>query len=353
MLFLRLSFLSCLAKEKSRMVKIIVALVGIALVYGCQRPEDYIKQADDAAYAIIAAGQRQCGVDDEGFSISQARQRLREKLLRDQHLPTVAAVRPDDGSVHQLSLLEALQVGAYNSREYQSQKEKVFRAALALDLEREEFRTTFNGLLSGLWSSDKRFGARESGVVGTVAGGMQRSFESGAAFAASVSLDMVRLLTGDRVFARGIVADTSISVPLLRGSDSEIVTEPLQQAERDVVYAIWEFERFRRRFAVQIASEYLLVLEQMNRVDTARDNYHRLRMSRRRARRLADAGRLPEIQVDQALQDELRARSNWVKAQQRSADAVDRFKLTLGLPTDARIRLKRDAARCCQRPSGR
>ncbi len=344
MLFSRLSFLSCLAKEKSRMVKIIVALVSIALVYGCQRPEDYIKQADDAAYAIIAAGQHRCGVDDEGFSISQARQRLREKLLRDQHLPTVAdaAVRPDDGSGHQLSLLEALQVGAYNSREYQSQKEKVFRAALALDLEREEFRTTFNGLLSGLWSSDKRSGARESGVVGSAAGGIQRSFESGAAFAASVGLDMVRLLTGDRVFARGIVADTSISVPLLRGSDSEIVTEPLQQAERDVVYAIWEFERFRRRFAVQIASEYLLVLEQMNRVDTARDNYHRLRMSRRRARRLADAGRLPEIQVDQALQDELRARSNWVKAQQRSADAVDRFKLTLGLPTDARIRLKRD-----------
>ena len=40
-----------------------------------------------------------------------------------------------------LSLLDALQVGARNSRDYQNQKEEVFRAALNLDLKRNEFQS--------------------------------------------------------------------------------------------------------------------------------------------------------------------------------------------------------------------
>mgnify|MGYP000054804462 CR=1 FL=1 len=55
----------------------------------------------------------------------------------------------------------------------------------------------------------------------------------------------------------------------------------------------------------------------------------------RRARRLADAGRLPEFQFDQAVQNELRARTRWIDARQRHASALDTFKLQLGLPPDA------------------
>ena len=43
-------------------------------------------------------------------------------------------------------------------------------------------------------------------------------------------------------------------------------------------------------------------------LEESEENYRRLIASARRARRLADAGRLPEFQLDQALQDELRAR---------------------------------------------
>lgn len=329
------------------MVNKITRLVVISLLFilcGCFSPAAYVQQADDAAYAIIAEKQADGGVDSS-FSILRPEQRLRQRLLLDQTLIAAPALSDEVAQREvlpfKLSLIDALQVAAHNSRAYQSNKEGVFRQALALDLERDAFRSTFSGALSSLWSSDKGSGKRVSGLAYGMDGGWGKQFQSGVAFATSISLDLVQLLTANRVSARGVVADVSLTIPLLRGAGREIVTEPLQQAERDVLYAMWDFERYRRSFAVQVASEYLLVLERMNQVDTAYDNYQRLTASRQRARRLADAGRLPGIQVDQALQDELRARSRWVSSQQTSIDRLDRFKLTLGLPMDAVIELDR------------
>jgi outer membrane protein TolC len=81
------------------------------------------------------------------------------------------------------------------------------------------------------------------------------------------------------------------------------------------------------------------VLQQQDPVRNAEDNYRQLMDSTRRARRLADAGRLPQIQVDQAIQDELRARNRWIIAEQQYGQRQDSFKITLGLPTDSDIQL--------------
>ncbi|NQU76639.1 MAG: TolC family protein, partial [Planctomycetes bacterium] len=113
------------------------------------------------------------------------------------------------------------------------------------------------------------------------------------------------------------------------------------QAEREVVYSLYSFGRFKRTLAVRVASEYLGVLQQLDQVQNSEDNYRRLIISTRRARRLADAGRLPQIQVDQTQQDELRARDRWVAAQQAYARRLDSYKITLGLPTDANVDLDR------------
>ncbi|MFH1573985.1 MAG: TolC family protein, partial [Acidobacteriota bacterium] len=118
-----------------------------------------------------------------------------------------------------------------------------------------------------------------------------------------------------------------------------VVTEPLTQAQRDVVYAIYGFERYKRTFSVRIASDYLSVLQQLDQVENARENYRSLVASTRRAVRLAEAGRLPEIQVDQARQNELRARDRWVGSRESYRRRLDTFKISLGLPPDAAIEL--------------
>jgi len=128
-------------------------------------------------------------------------------------------------------------------------------------------------------------------------------------------VDLANLLTQGGSSTIRLAADPSVSIPLLRGSGRHIVTEPLTQAERQVIYTIWEFERFKRTFAVNIAQQYFSVLSQMDGVKNAEENYRGKIRSSRRSRRWADAGRLPAIQVDQAIQSELGARSGWIRSQ--------------------------------------
>lgn len=139
----------------------------------------------------------------------------------------------------------------------------------------------------------------------------------------------------------GVTSDASISVPLLRGSGAHIVTEPLVLAERRVMYAIWEFERYKSEFAVTVASDYLGVLRQFDQIRNSRENYISAIASARQSRRLADAGRLPEIQVDQAVQRELSARAQWISAMETYKQRLDSFKTRLGLPPDASVELDR------------
>ncbi len=343
---------------------------------------DHRHEADGVAYDIIADTQAEALGRTEPFTIESPADTLRRRLLLDQHLPHAAAASlgsadvdrieqwPDDayldekasgdeftsgfptGERLKLTLVDALQIAAHENREYQTRKELVFEAALRLDLERDAFRRTWTGILSGLSESDlgQEFVVDSQGntETQTVSGieyggslGLARRFKNGITFSGLIGLDLVSLLTQDRLFTRGVFADASISIPLMRGAGEFVVTEPLTQAERNVVYAIYDFERFKREFAVQIADAYLGVLRQQDQVRNEEENYRGLITSTRRARRLADAGRLPEIQVDQSYQDELRARNRWVAAVEAYDRRMDAFKLTLGLPVDADIELDR------------
>ena len=230
------------------------------------------------------------------------------------------------------------------------EKEQVFQSALQLDLERNEFRRIWSSALKGLYQAqleqevvvDKKGNTDLQTVSDLEYGGtagLTQQFKNGLTFTGLVGLDLVSLLTQDKLFSRGVYADASISVPLLRGAGEFVVTEPLTQAERNVVYALYQFEQFKHEFAVQVATDYLGVLRQKDQVQNQEKNYQSLITSTRRARRLADAGRLSEIQVDQSRQSELSARNRWVAAVESYQRRLDAFKLTLGVPADADIEL--------------
>jgi outer membrane protein TolC len=238
-----------------------------------------------------------------------------------------------------VTLLQALQIGARNSFEFQTQKESVFRAALDLDLERQDFRTQFFNHLTYLASLDRSSDSTMAGGVAGAEGTASRSFQNGIDVSGTLAVDLASLWQGGAGSSLGLMADASISVPLMRGSGRHIVTESLTLAEREVIYTLWEFERYRRTFAVDVWRQYLSVLQQQDSVVNARHNYESLIRSARWSRRRADAGRLTEIEVDQARQNELGARNNWISAQQSYEGRLDTFKGTLGLPPDAAIEL--------------
>lgn len=349
-----------------------LALSALALLLapaGCRSPAEYRQEADAVAEDIVADKQQAGLGRTEPIEIEPPADTLRRRLMLDQDLPHRASASrsardvdpieqwPDPEYLDEddeaepvepvpdplvLTLREALRVAAGNSRDFQSQKEQVYRAALALDLERHAFRGTFSALMEGMVETDQGEDPSRTGAEGSVGLSFVQRLKTGATLTGRIAFDMAKLLSLDRSSSNGLFADASIEVPLLRGAGRFIVTEPLTQAERSALYAVWDFERFKREFAVRLASDYLGVLRQWDQVDNARENYRGLVMAGRRARRLADFGRLPELQVDQAMQDELRARVRWISAREDFERQLDSFKVLLGLPTDARVELDRE-----------
>ncbi|UCD49603.1 MAG: TolC family protein [Phycisphaerales bacterium] len=358
-------------REASRRGGILLAglflCVGIGLT-GCRSPQQHREKADQVAAKIIRQKQEEALGKSEPFSIERPSDILRWRLLQEQDLPRAgeaslgtgrltpiahwpkdnyppASSSPDaeiaiePNKPLKLTLVDALQVGARNSFDYQSRKESVFQTALALDLRRNDFRNISTAGTDSQLSVDTTGDETITTVGNSGEVGITRTLRNGLTLSGAIFVDLVNLLTQGGASSLGLGGDVSVSMPLLRGAGKYIVAEPLTQAERDVVYAMWGFERFKRQFAVDIARSYFDVLSQMDSVANARDNYRSSITSARWSRRRADAGRIPEIEVDQAVQSELRARNNWISAQEQFKRTLDEFKASIGLPPDALIEL--------------
>lgn len=342
----------------------------LVLGAGCTASQ-YGRRVDASAHAIVAEKQQEALGRTEPFAVASAADTLRARLLSAQDLPhavptrwTVTArldserdtpnrsVLPatlagrDLTEPLHLSLDEALQIAAANSPDYQESKESLFESALDLELERDEFRTSFAGVLSSVFNHDRSElgepgGQINESVESSAVLEASRTFRAGTALTLQLGWDLLKLLEPEQFLARGFVGDASIAIPLLRGAGSLVAAEGLTQAERNTLYAVYNFEDFKRDFAVSVAGEYLAVLQRDDQVRNAAENYRGLIAATRRARRLLDAGNLPPIQVDQAVQDELNARNRWISAVEAQIAALDSFKTLLGLPADAAVQLDR------------
>lgn len=347
-------------------------ILSLAVIAGCKTPNEYQKEADKVSYDIIKQKQMEALGRQEPFTIERPSDILRRRLLDDQNLMTTGPwsygtdrleklpnwpdpnyprqakeldpiVELDGDKPIKLTLLDALQIGARNSTIYQGYKEEVFQAALGLDLNRNDFRDIFNQTVEQNIRSNTTGDRAVSQTNFTETTTWDRTLKNGASLGTGLAVNLANLLTGNHDSSHGIQADASISIPLLRGSgEYNPLNQNLIDAERNVVYRIWTFERNKTSFAVGIADEYLAVLQGLDRIDNMAGNYRSQSLNVRRVRRLADAGQIDIIQVGQAIQQELSARNQWVLAQQAYERLLDDFKISLGLPADARIELDRD-----------
>ena len=353
-----------LNKRKLLKCLIVGSVPLLLLTAGCRSSQEWRKQADERAKKNLDEFQKNTIGYTEKIVVESAEDTLRRRLLLDQHLPVTAdaslGIRDikdskrwknskhllpgekeespfDTGKVVLISLTDAVIIAARNSREFQSKKDALFQSALALDLEEHNFQETFRGKLSSTFQSTHDGTRRNSGFANNATASIAKTFKNGTELAASLSVDLAKLITGAKGSSWGIMGDASISIPLLRGSGEFVVAEPLTQAQRNLVYEIREFEQYKRRFVVSIASSYLNVLLARQRIVNQEENYKRVVTSTRRSRRMADSGLLPENQFDQAVQNELSARDNWISAKQGYQSQLDSFKILIGLPPDALI----------------
>ncbi|MDA1044819.1 MAG: TolC family protein, partial [Verrucomicrobia bacterium] len=356
------------APLKSLMIAFCLTAATLA-INGCRSPATYREASDAVVERHLTQAQQQVLGHTEEINISTPEETLRRRLLVDQNLafnadasmglraiPANEFWQPgrhlDDAEAERLfpvptnaagrltlSLLDAQQLAARSSRAFQKSKEDLFLVALGLDLEEDAFRQTFSGLLKGGLEGSSVDGQQVSVGQGSSDVGVTKKMLNGVELSSMIAIDLVKLFTQETASSLGLLADASISIPLLRGAGRRIASETLTQAQRDLLYAVHEFETFKRHFAVQLASDYLNVLLQRKQLSNVDANYARLRASAKRAQRMSEAGRLPEVQYDQAVQEELRARTRWIDAELDYRNQLDRFKVSLALPPDADFEL--------------
>jgi hypothetical protein len=155
-----------------------------------------------------------------------------------------------------LTLDQAAELAMFNSREYQDRRESLYLSALPVTVERFSFMAQFFAGQEAIRASTGR----------TTADGQQSSWSlnSGTGFSKVLPTGALLLLN----FANETVFDfvnpkrtTSVTTlnfnaiqPLLRSGGEAVALESLTTAERNLLYAIRSYARFRKELYVAIAS---------------------------------------------------------------------------------------------------
>lgn len=285
---------------------------------------DYKGEADEEVYNIIDQKWKKDFGTKANYKISDTTP-----------LPNDIQVEKAVPAFGVLTLPQAIALATAHNREYQSQREALYVKALDLRLTRHEFETQFFGGVSGGYTADRN--DETLGIEAKV--GFNRLLAGGTRIGTEVTAAWADVLTGNLRGGLASILSATVTQPLLRGSDRRVVLENLTQAERDTLYQVRSFNRFRKTFVVSIISEYYRVLQLFDGVRNAKSNYNTLAWLHERIEKLTNAGRLPTLELERVRQDKLRARDLYIQAEKEYKQALDEFKITLGLPATAEFQL--------------
>lgn len=240
-----------------------------------------------------------------------------------------------------INLEQALELAVLHSREYQTQKEQLYLSALSLTGSRYEFTPQFFAN-----STAQVTGTPQSSDVGSVRSqiGVSQLLKTGGRLTASLGNDLVRYFTGKPDLVTRDSAINALSVdltqPLLRGFGiNDPTVEALTQAERNVVYAIRSFSLYQQQFAVNTVNAYFSLLTQKEIVRNNFRNFtNRVETTKYLAARAIDRER--QSSVDDAQTAELSARISYINSLASYLNALDSFKLRLGLPISEHLYLE-------------
>ena len=301
----------------------VCAGVLMVLANGCS-PEHHKAKADKEVYGILKSKWKDDFGQMANYQISDTTPTSEE----------IAKVIPPSGV---LSLVQAVAIATRYSRDYQGQKESLYLSALDLTLSRHQYAAQWFGTIDATYTSND---GEEATLLDTKAGVSQNFLlGDGIQVGTGLAVDWARFLTGDPRASLGSVLSASAAVPLLGAGAGRAARENLTQAERNVLYDIRSFNRYRQTFVVSIISDYYRVLQQRNSVDIQQASNKRLVESTNQLRMEVEVGQRPAYDLGEAEQRLLSAEQALVSARQRYAQTLDSFKIRLALPTDANVTL--------------
>lgn len=240
-----------------------------------------------------------------------------------------------------LALEDILELALINSREYQAQKERLYLTALNLSLERFDydikFATSGNRTSADYLDSPASPG-RQSRLSIPTSLTVDQLLATGGTVLASFANRVILTFNGPD----GFTADVSSEL-LYEFSQTvfqrDFVLEGLTQAERDVVYAMRDFARFRKTLFRDLATQYYQLLLTYRGIEIVSQDYFSNLRGFNQGEAEYRAGRLPRFQVDQFEQSTLESRRQLISGCNTLEQNLDRLKIRIGLPPELPLNL--------------
>lgn len=243
----------------------------------------------------------------------------------------------------ELDLPSLLAYSIKQAPEYRREKERLFLATLSLIIERHLWGPRFFNTLSADLTGTPESGDYDTALDLVNDFSVTQRLPYGGTASVSALVNYTNLLqqastntAADETQSTGLNA--SINLPLLRGA-GQVAREDLIQAERDLIYSVREFERFRRSFFVDISNTYFGLLQQQRQIQNQRLQIEGLeRLAEEQAKLLA-AGRIPGFEAADAEAQVLFGQSNLASVLDNYASALDSLKLRIGMPVPQPLRI--------------
>ena len=175
-------------------------IVALGLTGACKNVDHYKRSADDEVYDILTSKWQ----DDFG---QQVNYEVSEQTPDD---VDINGIIPPSGMIN---LAQAVHIATQFNRDYQSQKEALYLAALNLTGTRHQYKMQWFGTFDATYAEND---GTENSTVGAT-GGVNQNFllADGIQISTGLAIDWVRYLSGDPNTTLGSVLTASASAPLL------------------------------------------------------------------------------------------------------------------------------------------
>lgn len=247
--------------------------------------------------------------------------------------------RIDPTKARRLTLFEALRQAQQTGREHITAQEEYLLTAISLMIERHLWGPRFFAESQAIYANRQDDGDTTESALRLVnqLRATQRLPYGGEIEARLIweaAEDLRNRVTGQYVQASSIAVDARI--PLLRGAGL-YAQEDLIQAERNLIYAAREYERFRREYLVDIARDYFDLLRQLANIANTEQQLAGFQRIETQERALYEAGRIPLLRVNNAANQVRDAEDSLANQKDNFTLQLDRFKVRLGIPVTEEV----------------
>ena len=314
---------------------------------GCST-QHYERSANREAASLIAEKTPDVANMDPKFELTKHEPAVLEDLPVYDTLDTfLGPTGQTELGARVVSLEKAIELATKYNRNYLTQKEDLYLQALSLSLARFQYTPIF-GAGAGVATTDRQRIAEDTATgvdvitrertVNSDAGvGFNWLLRTGGRIATDFTTDFVRFVSNDSGWATSSALGASFTQPLLRGAGYRIAIENLTQAERNLLYQLRDFTRFRKEFTVDIVASYYQVLQNRDRVRNSYRGYNSFKTSVERETARSEEGETPIAELNRLRESLLSTEQGWISAIRNYQLSRDRFKIDLGLSMDISI----------------